>query len=90
MNRWHYTGFDDHCGIGRPYYGIIDDLGFKVINQNGIVNGRDAPLLAASPELLDACKEVLRLLNKCTIVQGHPAGIKELLESAIDKANLEP
>ena len=57
---WSHTGLDDHCDTGRRYHEIIDSHGFEVINQNGILWGTDAPLIAAAPCLLDA---LVNLIN---------------------------
>ena len=59
---WQYNGYADHCDVGRPYHEIVDETGFEVINQNGILDGQDgegeayARLIAAAPELLEACQ----------------------------------
>lgn len=57
---WSYSGYDDHCQVGRRYHEVIDSRGFEVVNQNGIVtNGNDARLIAAAPNLYEAAEALL-------------------------------
>jgi hypothetical protein len=37
---WNYAGFYDHCAVGKEYHEILDNDGFEVINENGIVTSR--------------------------------------------------
>ncbi len=52
--HWHYTGYADHCDVGRKYHEIVDDSGFEVINQNGILDGQGEEG-AANAQRIVAC-----------------------------------
>lgn len=84
---WFYSGYADHCDVGRPYHEIVDAQGFEVINQNGIVTtAEDATLIAAIPELLAACRDILPDLIHYAATHG-PGPDKRLdaMRAAIDK-----
>jgi hypothetical protein len=49
----------------------------------GIVRGEDARLIAAAPELLEACKELAEVPG---IVDAMPVNVWDAIESAIAKA----
>ena len=38
---WTYTGYDDHCQVGKKYHEILDVSGFEIINQHGIITNQE-------------------------------------------------
>lgn len=87
-DKWHYTGYADHCGVGRKYHEIVDDDGFEIVNQNGIVTSdHDAQIMSASPELLAITQELFTLLEEHEgEAKWYLRGHYNRARAAIDKA----
>ena len=84
---WEISGLNGRYIMGPQYY---NRLNHPVTPTVAIVKERigqteaNARLIAAAPELLEASKEALRMVRNCP--GNWENGVKEMLESAINKA----
>lgn len=78
---WNYTGFDDHCQVGRKYHEIVDADGYEVVNDKGILEESHARLIAAAPEMVEWITAFAQRTNQDFKVLGQ-VGIRGYRDSA--------
>ena len=88
MNKLNYTGYEDHCGVGRKYHEIVDEDGLEIVNQNGIICHGSilGPLFAAAPDLLAICQAISEAICCDGELNNSDIAVIAELDAAIAKA----
>lgn len=89
---WQYNGYDDHCDVGRKYHEIVDETGFEVINQNGILDGQGEEG-AANAQRIVACVNAMEGIENPEefVRQGRAADeLLEAIKPLVDIAHHAP
>lgn len=72
----------ENIGAGTEAWGVVATSGVSVV-EHDFVGGHDAFLIAAAPDLLDACVEFVR---KCECGEARSTRSYQQMKAAIQKA----